>query len=135
MSINTGLQQEWTTLQNNIERYEHTAQWLKLAALGLTPLAGHLQLWLAPTLLLLLWLQEAIFRTSQARLGARIVQIEQLIASAGDNDSQACQLHNQWLAQRPGILGLLLEYLRSALRPTVVFPYPLLGLLVLVLRG
>ena len=135
MNSNTGLQQEWTTLQNNIERYEHSAQWLKLAALGLTPLAGHLPLWLAPTLLLLLWLQETIFRTSQARLGARIVQIEQLIASAGDNDCQASQLHSQWLAQRPGMLGLLLEYLRSALRPTVAFPYPLLVLLVLLLRS
>lgn len=135
MNTNTALQQEWTTLQNNIERYEHTVQWLKLAALALTPLAGHLPLWLAPALLLLLWLQEGIFRTSQARLVARIVQVEQLIASAGDNDSQACQLHNQWLAQRPGTLGLLLEYLRSALRPTVAFPYPLLVLLVLLLRG
>ena len=68
MSTNTGLQQEWNTLQNNIERYEHSALWLKLAAIALTLSAGSLPPVLAPALLLILWLQEGIFRTSQARL-------------------------------------------------------------------
>jgi len=40
--------------------------------------------------------------------------------------SEAMQLHSEWLQQRPGSLGLLLEYLKSALRPTVALPYPIL---------
>lgn len=133
MSSNAGLQQEWTTLQNNIERYEHSALWLKLAAMAvqLIPLALPWQI----SLLLLLWLQEGIFRTSQARLGERIVLIEQSLAAGEIDSGKACQLHSQWLAQRPGTLGLLLEYARSALRPTVAFPYPLLLALSLLLRG
>lgn len=133
MSSNNGLQQEWTTLQNNIEAYEHTALGLKLAAMAvlLIPLPLPLQI----CLLLILWLQEGIFRTSQARLGERIVVIEQWLAAGGAETGKACQLHSQWLAQRPGMFGLLLEYARSALRPTVAFPYPLLLVLAALLRG
>lgn len=132
MNGNNALQQEWVTLQNNIERYEHSALWLKLAALGL--LLMPLQLPLQAALLLILWLQEGIFRTSQARLGDRVVVIEQLIRAGEGDAGKDCQLHSEWLAKRPGTFGLLLEYTRSALRPTVAFPYPLL-LLAALLRG
>ena len=135
MSSDTGLQQEWNTLQNNIERYEHSALWLKLAAIVLTLNAGSLLPWLVPALLLLLWLQEGVFRTSQARLGERIVLVEQMLAAGEADGGKACQLHSQWLAQRPGTVGLLLEYARSALRPTVAFPYPLLLVLAVLLCG
>lgn len=132
MNGNSALQQEWATLQNNIEHYEHSALWLKLAASGL--LLIPLQLPLQAALLLILWLQEGVFRTSQARLGDRVVAIEQLIRSGEGDAGKACQLHSEWLAQRPGTFGLLQEYARSALRPTVAFPYPLL-LLAALLRG
>lgn len=132
MNGNSALQQEWVTLQNNIERYEHNALWLKLAALGL--LLMPLQMPLQAALLLILWLQEGIFRTSQARLGDRVVVIERLIRAVESDVGKACQLHSEWLAQRPGTFGLLREYARSALRPTVAFPYPLL-LLAALLRG
>ena len=75
MSSDTGLQQEWNTLQNNIERYEHSALWLKLAAIVLTLNAGSLLPWLVPALLLLLWLQEGVFRTSQARLDRKSTRL------------------------------------------------------------
>lgn len=130
MNGNNALQQEWVTLQNNIERYEHSALWLKLAALLMVPLQWPLQ----PALLLILWLMEGIFRTSQTRLGDRVVVIEQLIRAGESDVGKACQLHSEWLAKRPGTFGLLLEYTRSALRPTVAFPYPLL-LLAALLRG
>lgn len=133
MSASNGLQQEWSTLQNNIEGYEHSALWLKLAGLAVVLMPQSLPL--QGALLLILWLQEGIFRTSQARLGERIVRIEQLLAAGETETGKACQLHSQWLAQRPGTIGLLLEYARSALRPTVAFPYPLLLVLTLLLRG
>ena len=36
------------------------------------------------------------------------------------------QLHSDWLARRPRGLALVAQYLKSALRPTVALPYPLL---------
>jgi hypothetical protein len=81
-------------------------------------------------LLLVLWLQEGIFRTSQARLGVRILRIEQGVVSG---ERSAFQLHSEWLASRPGLVGLLAEYGRSTLRPTVAFPYAVLLFLIVVL--
>ena len=42
----------------------------------------------------------------------------------------AFTLHTRWQAQRRGVLGLVREYLSSAMRPTVAFPYLVLLLLV-----
>ena len=58
----------------------------------------------------------------------RLLVIERAI-DAGD-PAGAFALHSRWQAQRRGVLGLVREYLTSAIRPTVVFPY--LVLLVLL---
>ncbi|MEO8856086.1 MAG: hypothetical protein ABI343_03770, partial [Burkholderiaceae bacterium] len=64
------LGQEWVTLHNNHERYEGGVLLIKLlavvlffagAVLGLEP-------WLICLVVLLLWAQEGIFKTYQARL-------------------------------------------------------------------
>jgi len=124
--------QEWAILQPLYERYEWSALTIKLLAVALFS-AGLVIDVLAPWLILLclvLWLQEGIFKTYQARLGARLWQLEQLLAGdAVTNGTLAFQLHRSWAAQRAGAHDLLLEYLRSASRPTVAFPY---GLLLLV---
>ena len=124
--------QEWAILQPLYERYEGSALVIKLLAVTLFS-AGLVIDILAPWLVLLclvLWLQEGIFKTYQARLGARLLQLEQLLAGdAVASGMLAFQLHRGWAAQRAGSGGLLLEYLHSASRPTVVFPY---GLLLLV---
>ena len=130
---------EWVTLQNNIERYENGGLALKLIALGLTVLGLGLNfpLLLISAVVLLIWLQEGIYRTFQTRLGQRIVQVEAMVRQLGltnlDAAPSAFQLHSEWLANRPGGLGLIREYLASAVRPTVAFPYAvvLLGLLAL----
>jgi hypothetical protein len=125
--------QEWITLQNNYEQYEKTALLIKLMAIVLCVIGFVLALHevVIALLLLVLWLQEGIFRTTQARLGVRILHLEQGLRTG---EVAAFQLHSEWLASRPGILGLLVEYGASALRPTVAFPYAvlliLLGLLV-----
>jgi len=125
--------QEWITLQNNYEQYEKTALLIKLMAIVLCVIGFVLALHevVIALLLLVLWLQEGIFRTTQARLGVRILHLEQGLRTG---EVAAFQLHSEWLASRPGILGLLVEYGTSALRPTVAFPYAvlliLLGLLV-----
>ncbi len=123
------LSQEWRTLQNNYELYERNALLVKLLALVLC-MGGYvlgLPFELAAGFVLLLWVQECIVRTSQARLGERIVRIETLVRNAAPATS-ACQLHTEWLAGRSDSAGLLAEYAHHALRPTVAFPYAVLVL-------
>lgn len=134
MEIQQALSQEWATLQNNHEAQERNALWLKLAAIllvaaswmtGLEPLLGAL-------LVLVLWLQEAILKTWQHRLAERLLVIEAMFTHGPQGADAPFQLHSQWLAQRPGLSDLLAEYGRSALRPTVAYPYALLCLLALL---
>jgi hypothetical protein len=124
-----GLAREWVTLQNNSERYERDALLIKLVAVlawgGSLALGRHALL--AAVMVLILWVQEGILRTCQARLGTRMLRVESLLA--GNIQGPAFQLYSEWLAVRPGMAGLLVEYARSALRPTVVFPYAVLLLI------
>ncbi len=133
MEKNDAFAQEWGILQALHERYEFGALAIKLLAVLLFFAAAMFGLqgeWLA-VMVVLLWLQEGIFKTSQTRLGARLLTLEQLIAQDQSAAGLAFQLHSSWLASRPGTLGLLAEYARSALRPTVAFPYAPLLLLAL----
>lgn len=112
---------EWVTLQQDHERYEASALVIKLVAVVLSTIGIALS-WPVLALILplpTLWLQEGILRTSQARLGARLLRIE-------SGRSDAFRLHSEWQAGRPGIPGLLAEYIGHALRPTVAFPYAVL---------
>lgn len=123
---------EWEILQPLYERYESSALTIKLLAVALFGAGVAIDmpaLWLV-LLCLVLWLQEGIFKTYQSRLGARLLLVEQWLA--GDLAAatlQAFQLHRSWSAQRAGTVGLMMEYLHSASRPTVAFPY---GVLLLV---
>ncbi|MCV2368044.1 hypothetical protein [Roseateles oligotrophus] len=122
------LEAEWLALQANHEQYERAALGVKLLAVALCALAFGLRwLWV---LMLILWVQEAIFKTFQARLGARLLRVEALLREGQAGPDQALQLHSEWLVSRPRGAALLGEYALSALRPTVAFPYPLLALLV-----
>lgn len=126
------LSQEWATLQNNHEHYEKGAQLIKLAAIALFVIGS---IWIidvvaASLVVILLWVQESIFRTSQARLGTRLLRIEHLLRTQGEDTAAAAfQLHSEWQAGRPGFSGLLAEYAANGLRPTVAFPYALVLLL------
>ena len=125
------LGQEWTTLQNNHEQYERSSLLIKLAAVFFSVLGLMFDipaLYLV-ALLLILWLMEGIFRTSQARLGTRLLQLEELLRQNPLPEFVAYQLHSTWLAGRPGSLGLIGEYLANAARPTVAFPYLVLVIL------
>ncbi|MEC5388283.1 hypothetical protein VVD49_21300 [Uliginosibacterium sp. H3] len=130
----TALTHEWVTLQNNHEQYERSALLIKLMAILVFAAAS---LWLhaaAPRscvffvilcfVLCALWLQEAIVRTSQARIGERLLRIE--ACERGEAHGHALQLHSEWLASRKGSIGLLGEYATQALRPTIAFPHALL---------
>ena len=126
MSDNDTLGREWTTLQHHHEYYEFGALAIKLTALVLFFAA--MVLAVAPEfvglLMAVLWLQEGIFKTFQARLGERLLAIEQ--ALAGVTPTPAFALHSGFQAKRKGPVGLVREYLSSAARPTVAFPYVVL---------
>jgi hypothetical protein len=131
--VNQPLGQEWITLQNNHEHYERGALALKVTTVvfAFALLAVNLPALIVALVVLALWLQEGIYRTSQSRLGQRLQVLEGLIRSK--EPGTPFQLHTQWQAARPGVGGLLREYVRNALRPTVAYPYVvlLLGLLAL----
>lgn len=125
MELNTSnaAAQEWSVLQKLHERYEFGALTIKLTAVVLFFAGVVVELhgtWLV-MLVALLWLQEGIFKTYQARLGARLLALEQGIASG--ETMRVFTLHSDWLAQRKGLPGQLREYLGSTIRPTVAFPY------------
>ena len=125
-NANEPLGQEWMTLQNNHEHYERGALQLKLVTVvfAFALLAVNLPALIVALVVAALWLQEGIYRTSQSRLGARLLALEGLIR--GDESAVPFQLHTQWQMARPGAGGLMREYLGNALRPTVAYPYVML---------
>lgn len=130
-SENSSFAHEWATLQNNHEQYEKYSLLIKLSSIALfvscMALALHVTITIA--LVLILWMQEGIFRTSQSRIDERILRVEQLLRQAPEQAAFICQLHTEWQALRPGFSGLLAEYAKSMLRPTVAFPYVVLILM------
>jgi len=124
------LQQEWLLLQAQHEQYELWTLAIKLTAVLLAAFAPVSTLLLL-ALLALLWLQDAIFKTFQARLAERLLRVERALREPAS--AAAMQFNSEWQAQRPGVGGLLTAYLRAACRPTVAFPYPLLMALAVLL--
>ena len=117
------LQHEWNTLQNNCERSEALALTIKLVAV-IVCLAGiiyHQNSLLIALLLLVLWLQEAIWKTFQGRTEQRLLAIEKAWSDM-DKNSTLC-FYSNWTQSRPGIKALIAEYLSSAVRPTIAYPY------------
>lgn len=128
---NSAFYHEWVTLHNNYEQYEKNCLLIKLASIALfvVTLAWGLNVVIAVSLLLTMWVQEGIFRTYQSRLGERLLRVEQHIRQSSAQTSFSYQLHSEWMATRPGFSGLLTEYGQSMLRPTVAFPHVLLILM------
>jgi len=135
MEPDTPWGQEWVTLQGNFERYEVMALAIKLVAVLLFFVGAMLGIdgWLACLLLVVLWLQEAICKTFQSRLGQRLLQLEAWLGGIESAPTgPAFQLHSTWQAGRKGAAGLLAGYAASACRPTVAFPYAVLLLAVVL---
>lgn len=128
---NSLLAQEWITLQNNYEQYEKTALFIKLTSIILffISLILSLDTILSSLLLLILWLQEGIWRTYQSRIANRILMIEKCLSEAEGVEAPAFQLHRIWQVSRLGTLGLVKEYLHNSVRPTVAYPYVVLLLI------
>lgn len=123
------LSAEWQLLQNQFDSYEKHSLYIKLVALVLltTGLYSSLSLWLLLPILAIVWLLDGIWKTFQARIEVRLLKVEQAIGES--RSITACQFNQEFLAQRPGMVGLVGEYIKSALRPTVAYPHALLLLL------
>ncbi|MCF6323817.1 MAG: hypothetical protein L3J89_05760 [Gammaproteobacteria bacterium] len=127
------LNEEWQTLHQDYERYDRYSLLIKLAAIlsSLIVIGLTIHLWVAIIFILVLWLQEGIWRTVQARTSERLLALEQLIKR--DEQKAAMQFYSDWEATRHGTIGLIKEYMRNALRPTVAYPYLiLLGILITI---
>lgn len=122
----TLLSQEWLCLQNQYDSYEKWSLVIKLTNIVLCCLllASNDERYLVLVPVAVLWLQDAIWKTFQSRIGDRLLLVEEAIA-VGDED-KAMQFNTHWLATRPGVLTLITEYSRHALKPTVAYPHVML---------
>ena len=127
------LQNEWTILHADIEKYERFSLVIKLFSVFICTLsmALHIDGRFTIALIFILWLQDGIWKTFQQRLEARILFIEHNLCSEAEDHNRAFELYSQWEDKRPGVVGLIKEYLVNSAKPTVVYPYALLILLVL----
>ncbi|GAA3957100.1 hypothetical protein [Allohahella marinimesophila] len=128
---------EWCLLQNQFDSYEKYSLLLKMGNIALVALAlmvGAPGLFLL-ALVIIVWLQDAIWKTFQARIEVRLLQIE---VSAADRAAEPAadspgrvpfQFNSEYNRTRGDTASLMAEYARQALRPTVAFPHVVLAVL------
>jgi len=75
----------------------------------------------------LLWLQDGIWKTFQARIEERLLAVEKLLSN-DDNKNNAFQFNSLFSENRKQGLELVKEYLYQSLRPTVAFPHVFIAL-------
>jgi hypothetical protein len=132
------LVEQWKTLHNNHERYEQYALIIKLTAIASTLLVFTFSVNTLAALLLIaiLWLQEGIWKTFQYRTVDAIIAIEDkfsLNESEQLNEKdQTYLLYTQWQVNRPNATMLITEYVNNSLRPTVIYPYLPLIILIII---
>lgn len=128
----SSLKNEWAILHNDIERYERFSLIIKLFSVFVCviAIAHDVVWWFAIALVFILWLQDAIWKTFQKRTETRVLAIEEKIKLKAGDDT-ALQFYSEWENARQGAIGLVKEYLSSALKPTVAFPYIILIALML----
>ena len=134
VEFSTPLVKEWQSLHVSHEQYEQYSLIIKLFSVALTLFSlAFYQVGLVSVLLLgILWLQEGIWKTYQARTCNRIELIEQALKN---NNLVAFQFYSQFAEQRPSAVGLIKEYITNSLKPTVIFPYvPLICIIIIALQ-
>lgn len=127
---NAELSKEWEILQNQFDSYEKFSLIIKIvsvltiASIILTKTENCL----VTIFPVLFWGIDAIWKTFQDRIGIRLLIIEKAIKEI--SEITPFQFNLEWENNRPGILGLILEYTKMGLKPTVLFPH--LGLTVIL---
>ena len=120
---NNDIKGEWSFLQGQYESYEKFSLLIKLSGVGLISIAYFLDSIdvLIVFVLLVLWMQDSIWKTFQSRIETRLLQIEKFILKA--EDGKAYQFNSEYLKKRLRNIELISEYLQQAVRPTVAFPH------------
>ncbi|NRA53585.1 MAG: hypothetical protein HRU23_05525 [Gammaproteobacteria bacterium] len=131
--VQAQLANEWQLLQNQCDSYEKHSLYIKLVTITLFCLAYWLNRCDAILLIitLILWGQDAIWKTVQARIEQRLLALEMELISVNDSVvTTAYSYHLNYRKSRPSTVGLIKEYARQALRPTVTFPYFILVIII-----
>jgi len=117
------LENEWCLLQNQFDSYEKFSLLIKLvntAILSVAYFSNQLTI-IVIIILLILWMQDAIWKTFQSRIEIRLLAIE---TSLNKGEAlKAYQFNFEYEKNRPGIFGLVKEYLCQAVRPTIAYPH------------
>ena len=133
------LKSEWITLQTQFDSYEKCSLGIKLFSVLISCIlvfalnAGLASLWV----IAILWLQDGIWKTFQNRIGQRLDVVEQAIQDYSTKSQEhetklGMQFNRAWSQSRPSSIGLVIEYLKQSLKPTVAYPYVILIILILV---
>ena len=117
---------EWCLLQNQFDSYEKHSLQIKLLSVIvlLSAEISGISTVFTVLLLMVLWLQDAIWKTFQSRIEPRLLQLEKYI-SEGSEESPF-QFNSEYHKVRLRGAALISEYLHQSIRPTVAFPYVLL---------
>lgn len=124
--------EEWKILQQQVDNYEHWSLLIKLCQLAvllffISSSEKTVSMLVAILVMLVVWLQDAIWKTFQARSESRLILLEQAMADdfaqVSDSPLVPFQFNCHFIMNRPSTLGLIQEYFKQALRPTVAFPH------------
>lgn len=126
---------EWCVLQNQFDSYEKHSLYIKLIsiiALLAVQVLDVVSVFI-PLILLVLWVQDAIWKTFQSRIESRLLQIEKCISEESGDGSEGdeCQFNSEYQKVSLSGLSLIIEYAKQSIRPTVAFPYVVLILILM----
>ena len=123
------INQEWLLLQTQFDSYEKHSLYIKLfsAAVLLTAEYSGVVTIGQILLLMVLWLQDGIWKTFQSRIESRLLLVERNISES--NSKEAFQFNSEFIKLRPGNFSLIKEYLTQSIRPTVAYPHAALILI------
>lgn len=123
---------EWCLLQNQFDSYEKHSLYIKLLSIVVFLAAEISGVASIPIFLVLvvLWFQDAIWKTFQSRIESRLMQVERNISEK--SDANAFQFNSDYKKARVGGSSLIDEYFRQSIRPTVAFPHVVLVIAVLL---
>jgi len=126
-------QNEWAIIHNDIEKYQRFSLIIKLFSILICTISitTSSNPFVTIFIILVLWLQDGIWKTFQQRLESRILLVESNIKNKTDNNS--FQLYSEWQENRSGTIKLITEYILNSLKPTVAYPYIVLISLLLAI--
>ena len=125
-------QTEWCLLQNQFDSYEKYSLHIKLLSvivLLAAEISGVISIFIV-LVLVVLWFQDAIWKTFQSRIEARLLQIETYILEKSVGSE--FQFNSEYYKARLSGVSLIKEYVTQSIRPTVAFPHIVLILIISV---